>query len=191
MIDYTPLLSLARQAIASRFGLAKLPDKHTYLQSYPYMGEVQATFVTLNRFGRLRGCIGSLIAHRDLFDDVITNAQSAAFHDPRFTPLHPAELSTVTIDISLLTPAIRCPYATIDELRQKIIPLHHGVVLRHDGHQATFLPHVWEQLKTFEMFFAHLGRKAGLDDNVLRLHPEIYLYTVTLIKSEESLSHGC
>ena len=46
-----------------------------------------ATFVTLTRGGKLRGCIGSLEPWRPLVEDVRSNARAAAFRDPRFPPL--------------------------------------------------------------------------------------------------------
>jgi len=53
----------------------------------------------------LRGCIGSLEARRPLVEDIANNAHAAAFHDPRFPPLSPAELTDLTIHIAILQPA--------------------------------------------------------------------------------------
>ena len=52
-----------------------------------------AAFVTLTLDGHLRGCIGSLTAHRPLAEDVTANALAAAFDDPRFPPLTAAEFA--------------------------------------------------------------------------------------------------
>ena len=60
----------------------------------------------------LRGCIGSLEAHRPLLEDVKANAYAAAFRDTRFSPLSLAELDYTEVEISLLS-----SYAAHDFLR--------------------------------------------------------------------------
>ena len=176
------LLELAHEAINHKLTGAPLVDKEQIITQYPKLNDQRATFVTLNLDGRLRGCIGSLIAHRTLYDDIIHNAQSAAFGDPRFAPLSLEEFQYVDIEISLLTPAELLPYDDITDLRSKIIANKHGVILKLGSYQATFLPQVWEQLPTFETFFAHLCAKAGLSGSCLEQHPQIYTYEVEKIK---------
>jgi len=73
------------------------------IEQYPSFAEKHAVFITLNMDGRLRGCIGSLIPHRSLIDDIIANAKSAAFRDSRFAPLTSEEFKKVEIEISLLS----------------------------------------------------------------------------------------
>ena len=52
------------------------------LGSFPAPLEgIGASFVTLTLNGRLRGCIGSLVAHQPLVTDVIKNAVKAGFQD--------------------------------------------------------------------------------------------------------------
>ncbi|HEX5674378.1 MAG TPA: AmmeMemoRadiSam system protein A, partial [Azonexus sp.] len=102
MIDLgTTLLTLARNAIAARFGLPATP----VAVDLPELREMGATFVTLTQRGQLRGCIGSLEAWRPLRADVQENACNAAFRDPRFEPLRADELSATRVEVSLLTPA--------------------------------------------------------------------------------------
>ena len=91
------LLRVARESIRQRFAHdASLPDVG---MDDPALQEPGATFVTLMQHQALRGCIGTLEARRPLLQDVAHNAQAAAFHDPRFSPLVPAELATVSIYI--------------------------------------------------------------------------------------------
>lgn len=92
------LLPIARAAIAQTLNVAHAADT-----SAPWLAEHGACFVTLTQSGRLRGCIGSLQAHRPLLDDVRGNAVSAALHDPRFAPLSAAELDITTVEVSLLS----------------------------------------------------------------------------------------
>jgi len=176
-------LQIAREAIKARFDDLTI-DKNGLLQQFPEMRMKQATFVTLTLHGQLRGCIGSLIAHRQLLDDLISNAQSAAFHDPRFAPLTPSEFTAIKIEISLLSEPKLVSYADKAELQLLIRTGEDGVILRLGNYQATFLPQVWEELNDFDTFFAHLGMKAGLGSDPLAYHPEVYTYQVEKIKED-------
>jgi hypothetical protein len=132
----------------------------------------------------LRGCIGSIIAHRSLIDDLVSNAISAAFHDPRFLPLSRDELDDVRVEVSLLTPPLEVTYDNAQDLSHIIRPNIDGVILRLGNYQATFLPQVWEELSDFGSFFSHLGIKAGLGNDPLSYHPDIYIYQVEKYKEE-------
>ena len=183
------LLQIARQSIASAFGLAPEVDKEALVAEYPELAKEQATFVTLTINGQLRGCIGSIIPHRRLIDDLVANARAAAFEDPRFSPLTREEFENVDIEVSLLTVPKELPYTDTEDLRKKIRPGVDGVILQLDGRQATFLPQVWEELNDFDLFFAHLCLKAGLPQNCLAYHPLIFTYQVE--KFKECDSAGC
>ncbi len=182
------MLSIARIAIKEEFlGHKELTDevKQRLISMFPRLAEPGAVFVTINERSSLRGCIGSLVAHRPLIDDIIENAKAAAFGDPRFPPLRPEEFDQIIIEISLLSEPKPLPYTDIEDLRQKIVPGRDGVVLKLDGRQATFLPQVWEDLPDFDQFFAHLCLKAGLPANCLEYHPEILVYHVEKFSEEE------
>ena len=179
MIDNI-LLSIAKAAILSKFKDYTF-DKAKLLREYPYLDEDSAVFVTLNQNKNLRGCIGSLVAHRKLFDDIVHNALSAGFHDPRFTPLSANDLASLTVEVSVLSKSVKLVYSDFEDLKSKILPFEDGLILKHDGHSGTFLPQVWEQLKTPELFLNHLAQKAGLESNIYDLNPEIYRYKVEKI----------
>lgn len=174
------LLELARQSIESVFS-GEVIDREYFLKTYPFLNENRATFVTLTIDGNLRGCIGSIVPHRTILDDVLHNAKSAAFEDPRFEKLTFEEFQHVKIEVSILTLPKMIEYSSIDELKKIIKPNIHGVIIKKNFYQATFLPQVWEQLPTFELFFAHLCQKAGMGSNCLSSNPEIYLYEVEKI----------
>ena len=151
------LLTLARNAIAAKLGLSQaeagdLPELH----------QPGATFVTLTRHGQLRGCIGSLEAWRSLLTDVQDNALSAAFRDPRFTPLDASEFATTRIEVSLLTAPQPMSFTSEANALAQLRPEIDGVIFSAGRHRATFLPQVWEQLPTPAVFMAHLKQKAGL-----------------------------
>lgn len=184
MMSISPYIQIAREAIQSSFDKHTI-DKYLILEQYPQMSMKKASFVTLTLNGHLRGCIGSLIAHRPLIDDLISNAQSAAFHDPRFAPLTPQEFTHTKIEISLLSEPKHIDYIDKADLKSKIHVNEDGVILQlGDNHQATFLPQVWEELKDFESFFSHLGMKAGIGNDPIVYHPNIFIYQVEKIKEQ-------
>ncbi len=176
------LIQIARETIYNKlFNLNQL-NKEEWLQKYHFLNKGAATFVTLTLNGNLRGCIGSLIARRSLYDDIVSNASSAAFEDPRFHPLTKDEYKDINIEISLLSEPEKLNYIDFKDLKTKLIPNKHGVILKLGVHQATFLPQVWEQLPDFETFMYHLYNKANLDINEKNDLPEIYIYTVEKIE---------
>ena len=124
--------------------------------------EAGASFVTLEKNGRLRGCIGSLEAYRPLAEDVCSNAYAAAFRDPRFEPLGEEELENLQISISVLTPAQPIEFESEQDLIDQLQPGVDGLILTDGGRRGTFLPSVWEQCPKATDFLRHLKLKAGL-----------------------------
>lgn len=182
-MDASLYLSIARRSIESALDHSLL-DLDTLLPNYPELLEPQATFVTLTRNGHLRGCIGSLVAHRRLIDDLISNARAAAFKDPRFPPVKLEELSEIRVEVSLLTPPKLLPYTNEIELKERIRPHIDGIILRLGEKQATFLPQVWDNLNSFDLFFDQLGLKAGIGPNPLIYHPDVFIYQVNKVSEE-------
>lgn len=179
---YDVILSLAKMAIEDTLNHQQTIDTKALLARYPEFSKPRATFVTLTLHGQLRGCIGSLIAHRSFLDDLIANAKAAAFDDPRFYPLSLEEFLHVKIEVSLLSAPEEVSYEGIEDLKSKIVTGEDGIILQKGGRKATFLPQVWEQLPTFELFFSHLCQKAGLGAECLQSHPEIWRYKVEKVK---------
>ncbi len=180
------LLEIARESIKNYF-LNNKPDFSSFFKEYPELKDNGASFVTLTKNGNLRGCIGSITAYRSLLDDVISNAQSSAFRDPRFPPLSFEELDKIIIEVSILTKAKSLRYKDYEDLKTKIKPGVDGVILKEGYQQATFLPQVWDELSSFDSFFSHLCLKAGMESNCLNLHPEISVYQVIKVKEDEIL----
>ncbi len=143
-----------------------------------------ATFVTLEKNGDLRGCIGSIIAHRPLIDDLAQNAQNSAFSDPRFTPLREDEFNDLEINVSILSSPEKMEFEDEADLRQQIRPNIDGLIIKDGLYQATYLPSVWEQLPDKVMFLNSLKIKAGLNPNHFSDSFEAYRYTTEYIREE-------
>nr|VFK38193.1 MAG: uncharacterized protein, PH0010 family/AmmeMemoRadiSam system protein A [Candidatus Kentron sp. SD]VFK42999.1 MAG: uncharacterized protein, PH0010 family/AmmeMemoRadiSam system protein A [Candidatus Kentron sp. SD]VFK78599.1 MAG: uncharacterized protein, PH0010 family/AmmeMemoRadiSam system protein A [Candidatus Kentron sp. SD] len=155
------LLGIARDSIEHGLARGKSLSLDPATFSAP-LREKRATFVTLEREGRLRGCIGSLQARYSLVEDLAENAFSAAFRDPRFSPLVRAEWEEVSVKISLLTPATPMVFASEVDLIDQLRPGVDGLILTAGPRRATFLPAVWGSLTEPAEFLRHLKIKAGL-----------------------------
>jgi AmmeMemoRadiSam system protein A len=169
------LLPIARSAIGETLG-----QKIEIANSLPnWLHENAACFVTLHRYGELRGCIGTIEAYRPLVKDVKSNAVNAAMRDPRFTPLQRVEFAEIEIEVSVLSPteAISCS-DELDALWQIRAGID-GLVLEWRGHRGTFLPQVWENLPDKQDFLQQLKRKAGLPANFWAVDLNLYRYTVS------------
>ena len=124
-----------------------------------------ASFVTLHLNNKLRGCIGTLQACQPLITDVSSHAYAAAFEDPRFNHVTEHEIEKLKISISILTSAKSINFVSESDLLKKLQPGIDGIILEAGNHKATFLPSVWEQLPTANLFLSHLKEKAGLNKN--------------------------
>lgn len=167
------LLPIARAAITAALGGARKADEAAP-EHAAWLQEPGATFVTLTRQGQLRGCIGTLEAHRTLLVDVKANAVSAALRDPRFAPLTQLELTSTRIEVSLLSAMQPMLFENETQALAQLQPGVDGVLLEFEHYRSTFLPQVWAQLPTAQEFMAHLKHKAGLPPDFwassLRLH---------------------
>lgn len=155
-------------------------------QHFPELNKKHAVFVTLRTLPshKLRGCIGSLIAHRPLYKDIIINARHATLDDKRFKPLTKEEFENISIEVSILSKPKIVPYKDSNELKTKIIPLRDGVILTLESHRATYLPSVWKELTTFDDFFASLCLKAQLKRSCLEQHPTLQTYQAVKYKEK-------
>jgi uncharacterized protein len=175
------LVDIVRISIHDKFEGTKTLQEEQLLEKIPNLKKLGASFVTLTIDGKLRGCIGSLVPHVSLYEDLTSNALKAAFHDPRFSPLTKDEFAKIKIEISIIGPTKHLVYNSFEDLRTKITPKEDGVILRLGNNQGTFLPGVWEELPDFDSFMVHLFYKAGLDPSKIKEAPEIFTYRVDKI----------
>ncbi len=171
------LLTLAREAIQYSLeqGQVLRVDKKQYP---PELQQQGASFVTLQKSGELRGCIGTLQAYQSVVEDVVEHAHGAAFSDPRFPRVSLEELAEIHIEISLLTPQTPIPFESQAHLLEQLHPFKDGLSI--EGltsgvpTKATFLPQVWESLPNPKEFINQLKRKAGLSiehsDNIVKAY---------------------
>jgi MEMO1 family protein len=162
--DKQRLLKLARATLAYALDHRRLPTAEQLdIEITAAMKPVCGVFVTLNKRGRLRGCIGEIIPTRPLYKAIMTQAVNAGLNDQRFPPVHAAELSEIDFEISVLTPPK--PVASTDE----IVIGKHGIILKKAGRSAVYLPQVApEQGWDVDQTLSHLSQKAGLSEDAWR-----------------------
>ena len=167
------LLPIARAAISRALNVPCTAD-----ESAPWLAEQGACFVTLTQHGQLRGCIGSLQAHRPLLDDVKHNAVNAALRDPRFAPLTAAELGITDVEISLLSLTQPMSFQNEADALAQLRPGVDGVIFECGAYRSTYLPQVWENFSQPQQFLASLKNKAGLPGNFWSNKVKLSRYTV-------------
>ena len=175
--EHQLLLKLAKDSMA--YGLKYHKIMPVDLQQYPENLQTQeACFVTLKINGELKGCIGSLVAHQSLVQDIVHNSYAAAFEDTRFAPLTEQELPHLTIHISILSKSEPIIFTSEQDLIRQLRPGIDGLILSDIGYRGTFLPSVWDELPEPEIFLRHLKQKAGLPSNHWSKTLKIERYTV-------------
>ena len=120
--------------------------------------EKTGAFVTLNKKGNLRGCVGRFEPEIPLYEVVQKMAVAAATRDMRFPGVEPEELDDISIEISVLTPMQRI------ESKDEITLGEDGIYIKKGTNSGTLLPQVAEKTQwTKEEFLGHCAQdKAGI-----------------------------
>jgi AmmeMemoRadiSam system protein A len=153
------LLGIARRAVEGYVRGKKVPAEAGAPGKLSAPG---AAFVTLTKRGRLRGCIGYTEAVAPLCKVVQECAVAAATEDPRFPPVSPAELPSIRLEISVLTPLFPIRPEDVEVGR-------HGLMVTQGRMRGLLLPQVpvewgWDR----EMFLEQACVKAGLPPSAWR-----------------------
>jgi AmmeMemoRadiSam system protein A len=182
--DKRYLLGLARKTLEEvvrhgREPVVEAPDVSERLR------QPSGAFVTLEKNGQLRGCIGHIQPREPLYRAVIDNAHSAAMRDTRFSPVTPEELASIEVEVSVLTVPQPLEFSSPEDLLNQLTPHQDGLVLTVGFRRSTFLPQVWEKLPDKVKFLQHLSTKAGLPPNGWR-DPQAVVTTYRVIAFKES-----
>ena len=175
------LLELARRALeeAVRFGRLSMVAEHTGA-----LGTPCGVFVTLCKGKRLRGCIGQIEALRPLYATVRECARAAALDDPRFDPVAPAELSSLRLEISILSPLVVVAPEQVEVGR-------HGLLISRGAQRGLLLPQVavewnWDR----ERFLEETCMKAGLSPDAWQHGARIQAFTAQVLKEPSRRAHS-
>jgi len=173
------LLKIARDAINLYLETGQCFDAKT---SDETLKEKMGAFVTLHKNGRLRGCIGHVIAEGALYLTVRDMAIASAAHDTRFSPVSAEEMKDIDIEISVLSPMEK-----ITDY-EKIVMGKHGVMVKEGFKSGIYLPQVADETGwTREEFMDSLSvNKAGIGQNLWKTGKcEIYIFTAEVFGEKE------
>lgn len=125
-----------------------LPDQLT--------GQAAGAFVSLHKDGRLRGCIGTITPTEETVAwEIVRNAISAGTRDPRFPPVHAAELDELIYSVDVLgQPEPVDSPALLD-------PKTYGVIVSYGRKRGLLLPDL-DGVDTVEEQVAIARRKGGI-----------------------------
>ena len=113
-------------------------------------------FVSLKKFGDLRGCIGTFMpTQENIAQEIIKNAISAAIDDPRFPPVTVSELEELSISVDVLS----APEEVKDT--SQLDPKKYGVIVSSGYKKGLLLPDL-EGVDTVEYQIDIAKRKAGI-----------------------------
>jgi AmmeMemoRadiSam system protein A len=174
------LLQIADRAITDGLGNLRptIPDPaHLPLELRQPLG----SFVTLKVRGELNGCIGSIETDQPLGSSVARHAWSAAFSDPRLPPLRQADCEHLGVEISILSALEPISTESRDDLLDSLRPGVDGLLIAAGSRQAVFLPSVWEQISSAELFVTQLFYKAGLTPNSWPSDLQTFVFTAQKI----------
>lgn len=168
--DQGQLLHIARTAIEKRVRGEETPD---FEISSKVLQEKRGVFVTIRKEGSLRGCIGFIQGIRPLFQAVEEMAAAAAFHDPRFSPVAPEELTRLTLEISVLSPLKK-----VEDISEIQVGTH-GIYIVLGPRSGLLLPQVaTEQGWDRATFLQHTALKAGLPPEAWKdPQSEVYIFS--------------
>jgi AmmeMemoRadiSam system protein A len=151
------LLDLARNIIELKTEEQER-ERDAYFSST--LKENRGVFVTLQKSGQLRGCIGYVEGLKPLQIAVGEMALAAAFDDPRFPPVDKEELNEIEIEISVLS-----RLETITGSDQIEIG-RHGLIIEQGLMRGLLLPQVATEYNwDVQTFLEQTCQKAGLPKN--------------------------
>ena len=127
--------------------------------------------------GKLRGCIGFVEPIAPLYRTVVLAATYAATRDNRFPPVTPAELESLELEVSVLSP----PRKIQDPGQVKVGT--HGLIIAQGERRGLLLPQVpvdngWDRLT----FLRQACQKAGLPQDSWRTGAEIFVFEAQVFR---------
>ena len=154
--EMSPIAQLARETVETYIKTGKINHIE---EPAPEMKGQSGVFVSIHKHGALRGCIGTFEPTEDnVAREIITNAISAATHDPRFSPINPRELEDLDYSVDVLTK----PEPIADET--SLDPKKYGAIVQFGWRRGLLLPDL-EGVDTVDDQIAICRQKAGIGLN--------------------------
>lgn len=129
-----PIVELARKAVEKYIRHKEIarPRKLT-----PEMKQKAGVFVSIHKYGQIRGCIGTFQpARSNVAGEIVRNAINSAIRDHRFSPVTPEELPQLTYKVDILTKPE--PVSSKSELD----PGKYGILVEYRDKRGLILPNL-------------------------------------------------
>ena len=153
-----PYINLARDTIYSYIKYNKRIDIPNDIDEY-LINNRGAVFVSIHKFGKLRGCIGTILPMKEcIAKEIIDNAISAATNDPRFDEINIDELDYLEINVDQLT--------TPEKIKSKeeLDTKKYGVIVTSGYKRGLLLPDL-EGIDTVDYQIKIAKDKGNIKDN--------------------------
>jgi AmmeMemoRadiSam system protein A len=183
------LLQEARASIMGLFSKEAEEGEEASVEGWVNVSECSGSikapcgaFVTLTKWGRLRGCMGMMKSDEPLLNTVRDMAVAAAVEDPRFPRVSLKEMEEGEIELSVLSPLKKIEHAS------EIVLGEHGIYLVKGRSSGVYLPQVateagWD----VEQFLGHCAReKARIGWDGWK-SADIYIFTSTVFSEKDFL----
>lgn len=134
-----------------------------------------ATFVTITKKGKLRGCMGHIYSNLSLMNEIKETSRLASQNDYRFGPVKEEEMNDLEYEVTILSRLIRVADTCDIEIGRD------GLYLKLGRYSGLLLPQVasergWDATT----FLENLSIKAGLNTDAYK-DPEAQLYSFRAI----------
>jgi len=158
----SPVVRLAKETVETYVKESKTPQPE---ELTPEMKEKAGVFVSIHKFGELRGCIGTFEPQQEnVAGEIISNAVSSATRDPRFLPIAASELKDLSYSVDVLTKPE--PIKSKDQLD----PKKYGVIVECGLRRGLLLPDL-EEVDTVDYQIDICRQKAGImPDEPIKLY---------------------
>ena len=164
-------VKLARETIENYIKQAKIITSPPDIPK-EMINQKAGVFVSLKKYGDLRGCIGTFMpTQKNIAQEIIKNAISAAVEDPRFSPVNVSELEDLSISVDVLSAP-----EEVKDISQ-LDPKKYGVIVSSGYKKGLLLPDL-EGVDTAEYQIDIAKRKAGIypDEKVKLCRFEVKRY---------------
>ncbi len=158
----SPVVKLAKQTVETYVKEGKTPQPE---ELTPEMKQKAGVFVSIHKFGELRGCIGTFEPQeKNVAEEIITNAISSATRDPRFRPVAPNELKDLSYSVDVLTKPEPIPD------KDQLDPRKYGVIVESGLRRGLLLPDL-EGVDSVDYQIDICRQKAGIaPDEPIKLY---------------------
>ena len=152
-----PYVKLARLTIEEYINTGNTIEIHSNTQE-ELLNNKAGVFVSIHKFGSLRGCIGTIIPTTNcIAQEIIRNAISASTKDPRFPKIEKEELDYLEINVDVLGEP-----EDIDSEEQLNVK-EYGVIVTSGMKRGLLLPDL-DGVDTVEQQVSIAKKKAGIKD---------------------------